>query len=97
MLVTRTGTLSLPQSPPRPHLLPHRMGLTSSATATTRYRLGYVTVNASAVVLIGNIPGTFLWDPEAGETADGGAFAAFLATVALSALAFFTVQVRERG
>lgn len=58
-----------------------------------RYRLGYLLLNASAVLLVGNIPGTFLWDAEAGETADGEAFSTFLGAVALSVLAFFTVQV----
>eukprot|EP00752_Nemacystus_decipiens_P006560 g5907.t1 len=61
------------------------------------YRLGYVAVNASAVALIGNIPGTFLWDKEAGETANGDAFAMFLATVAISVVAFLLLQGSNPG
>lgn len=86
--------MSLPSLNNPLYPLQYRMYGASILRATTaRYRAGYVAVNASAIILIGNIPGTFLWDPEAGETADGGAFAGFLATVAVSVLAFLAVQV----
>lgn len=65
----------------------------AAAAATVRYRLGYVLVNVFAVALIASIPGTFLWDPEAGEAADGKAFFGFLGAVALSILAYLAVQV----
>lgn len=60
---------------------------------TLRYRLGYLALNSYFVVLVANIPGTFLWDPEAGDAADGEAFLVFLGAVALSILAFSTIQV----
>ncbi|CAB1117913.1 unnamed protein product [Ectocarpus sp. CCAP 1310/34] len=61
------------------------------------YRSGYLAVNGAAVVLIGNIPGTFLWDQEAGEAVDGETFSVFLAAVALSILAFLAVQGSNPG
>eukprot|EP00903_Cladosiphon_okamuranus_P019634 g18054.t1 len=61
------------------------------------YRLGYITTNATAVVVIGNIPGTYLWDLEAGETAEWEAFAVFLATVATAVFAFLLVQGSNPG
>ncbi|CBJ30279.1 conserved unknown protein [Ectocarpus siliculosus] len=61
------------------------------------YRSGYLAVNGAAVVLIGNIPGTFLWDQEAGEAVDGEAFSVFLAAVVLSILAFLAVQGSNPG
>lgn len=78
----------------RPNHLSSRIAWTwASPTRTARYRLGYVTVNLTAVVVISNIPGTFLWDLEAGETAEGEAFAVFLTTIAISGFAFLLLQV----
>ncbi|CAM9803236.1 unnamed protein product [Pylaiella littoralis] len=61
------------------------------------YRLGYLAVNALAVVLVGNIPGTILWDQDAGEVADATSFSVFLAGIGLSVLAFGAVQGSNPG
>ncbi|CAM9597125.1 unnamed protein product [Ectocarpus sp. 12 AP-2014] len=61
------------------------------------YRSGYLAVNGAAVVLIGNIPGTLLWDQEAGEAVHGETFSVFLAAVVLSTLAFLAVQGSNPG
>ncbi|CAM9244784.1 unnamed protein product, partial [Ectocarpus fasciculatus] len=61
------------------------------------YRLGYLAVNCAAVVLVGNIPGTLLWDQESGEAVDGETFAVFLAAVHFSILAFLAVQGSNPG